>query len=171
MASRRVIVGIVLVIVGLLVFAVSLFVGGSASQNVPEESTGAAWQLTPNFIGSGTVTITWSGATSNTTVTMWDCGTGGCGSLTSFTQLSQVANGSGSSGSFSATISAGHTYLVGQSGDPSDVSISYNILALGTLGIVGIVIEVVGVILVILPVRPPPEPEMASTEEPAPAEA
>ncbi len=171
MASKRVIVGIVLVIVGILIFAVGVFAASSGSQSVPDQSTGTAWQLSPNFIGSGAITIKWSGGTTNTTVTLYSCGSS-CSGFTSFSSLSQVANATGSSGSFSVTINDGTQYLLAQSGN-SALTLNYSILSLGYLSVIGIVIEAVGVILVILPVKPAAaEPEYAAPEttEEAPAE-
>lgn len=166
MVSRRVIIGLVLMVVGILIFAVGIFVTGSGSENVPPVSSGVVWELSPSFVGSGTVTISWSGGTSNTTVSLYDCGTGGCGTFSSVSGFTQVANGTGASGSFQASLTDGHTYFVDQKGSSNTISVSYSILALGYLSVIGIVLEAVGLILVVLPSRAPPAP----MEEAAPME-
>jgi hypothetical protein len=154
MASRRVLVGVILLIVGLLIFAAEAALPQTASQQIP---AGAGWTLTPTTIGDASVTISWSGGTTATNVTLFDCGSSCPGSLTG---LAKTATGSGASGSLGASLTPGNQYLFVETNGTATLSASYSVSGLTILAVIGLVIAVVGTLLVILPTKP---------EEPAPA--
>jgi hypothetical protein len=160
-----------LLVVGLILVLLTVAVQGMAtSVTVP---AGAADQLTApsTSVGSASLSVSWSGAPSGTSVFLTSSSPTGC------SPSNTVATGSGSSGSMSATLSSGTTYFLFacSAGTPATVTFSYTATGISLLGIIGIVIEVIGMLVLLLGItaKPknsyvaPPEPE--APEDPPPA--
>jgi hypothetical protein len=158
MADRRLLIGLILFVLGALLFVGSLFLGGSTSGNLPPASSGAYLEIQPTTYGGGTATVSWSGGDANTTVTIYSCPSAGCPALVTTSQLTRVGSGGGSSGSFSVAVSSGTTYLVGQTGTPGDISVTAAGFGLTLLGILGLVLAVVGTIITVVPLGRGPPP-------------
>ena len=167
MRRGLVVAGIVLLLIG-VVLAVLPFLQ-MTSTVIPEagiDNTGYN-SITPNFVGSGTITVSWSGATSSTHIVVYPC-SGGC----SFS-ATPIVNVSGDSGSFSFTAQGGSSYAMTEYGSSQPVSATVSTSGLTFLGVAGIALLVVGLILVVLGVRararvaPEEMPESAPVEGPA----
>lgn len=157
--------GIVLIVIG-----VALFGGGYAlisSGTTETANAGQVLSLTPTGIGSGSVSVSWSGAPSGATVYLMT------GSPTCSNPSGIVVQGSGSSGSFSATVSPGTTYnLYACSGtSPAGASFTYASSGLTYLMVIGIVLAIVGLIVLVLGARRRIEATPTQTSGPAPPEA
>ncbi len=186
MASIRRILGIVVLVIGVLILALSYTVFDQYSETIPNTSaSGSILVLTPQILGGGTVKLSWSGASSNTSVTVFGCTDSTCSSLSSTTP---VAKGTGGSGSLSFSVSGYSAYAVAETGNPGSLSATAAVEGLSVLGVIGIVLAIVGAILVAIPVRArapvmeddstaaPPEDEEGAEETvvaaaPAPAAA
>ncbi len=132
---------------GLLVAGIVLLVIGAALAGYGFTANSQTLNLTPdnaavaptNTVGSNPVTISWTGGTSATTVTLYN----GC------TPSSPViASGNGASGSFTATLSAGGNYCVSAGLSSVSLTIASHGITYGELG--GIVLLIIGVLLAII---------------------
>lgn len=158
--------GIVLAIVGLLALG-----GGYAIQQAATTNSipaGSALSLTPSGIGSTSISVSWSGGSSGTTVylTSGAINCPGSGAL---------ASGNGSSGSLKATLNSGTTYdLYACNGaTPAGISVSYTTSGFTLLMVIGIVLLVIGLLLAVVGRRAKPkmkkEPAAAEPTAEAPA--
>ncbi len=158
MRRGRFVVGLVLLLIGLVLIVLPLVATTSESVAPSQVLT-----LTPSFIGSGTVTVSWSGAPSATSVQLYSCSTSTCDTGPS------LASGQGSSGSFSATLSSGQTYGIQVSGTGSSaVTLTLKTLGLTLPMLAGIVLLVVGIIVVLLSFRRRDEAAPAPSVAPVP---
>ncbi len=169
MRRGRFVIGIVLLLIG-LVLVVLPFVATTTESVAPSQ----VLTLTPAVVGSGTVTVSWSGAPTSTFVKLYSCATSVCDSG------STVATGQGGSGSFSASLSSGQTYGIQVTGTGSAaVTLTLRTLGLTIPMIAGIVLLLVGIVVVALSFRrpahdatpggeAPPAPQGAAEGAPAP---
>jgi hypothetical protein len=154
MVSVRRIIGLVVLLLGVLVVAISYAGLSTTSGRVPEESSGSQAEYGPNILGSGTFTVSWSGAPSATALVLYSCPDATCSDGPyQITQLTLVAQASGSSGSLSANVQGGHDYLLIETGSSSGLSVTEAQSGLTWLGVIGTVLAVLGVVLVVLPAR------------------
>ena len=152
MRKGLLVVGIVLLIIGAALLGLGL--SSSISSTVP---AGSCLDLTPSSIGSDPVTVSWSGASSTSTVTL--SSTSDCSSST------VIASGTGASGSFTATLTSGTTYgITSSSGSPS-ITVANHGLSLGEL--LGIVLLIIGILLAIVAVIAKAKPKAAPRESEA----
>lgn len=162
MASLRRILGLVVLILGVALIALGYTVlGALPNQNIPPASSGSEAALTPTIYGSGTLSVSWSGAASGTSVQMYSCPDTACSGSYTVSQLTLVASGSGGSGSFSASVQGGRTYLLTESGTAGGLSVSASVTGFGNAALIGVILAVVGAILVVLPSRAPKPVEEA----------
>jgi hypothetical protein len=160
MRKGRVIVGIILVVIGLVLAVVPFF--ESASVNVPQDPL--AYNFSPNIIGSGTVTISWSGGSAGTSIEVLPCSGGTC-----YGQSTPLASGSGSSGTLSFSAQGGSSYALTETNSTSTVTAKVTISGLQPLELIGIAVVVVGAFFAVLGLRRPRStraaaPEVAPTE-------
>jgi hypothetical protein len=134
MRKGMLIVGIVLLVIGAILAGYAFSATSQTLTIVP----GSAVQPSTNTIGSDPVTISWSGGTSTTTVTLWSA-SAGCSNPMA------VASGTGASGSFSATLTAGGTYCI--TAGTSTVSVTVDTHGITFLEMIGLVLLIIGVIL------------------------
>jgi uncharacterized membrane protein len=153
-ASRLPLIGLILVILGILLFAVAVSIPTTASEQVPYSD---GWTISATTIGDATGTLSWSGGSSGTNVTLYDCGSS-CASVSNPSTLSKTAVGYGSSGTIGVTLVPGTQYLFLETNGSATLSESYSISGLNVLSIIGIVVTLVGTILVLIPSRQPPAP-------------
>jgi hypothetical protein len=166
MARLRRILGIVILILGVAIVALAFTVLTSIpSQTIPPSSSGSQASISINTLTSGSLSISWSGAASGTSVQMYSCPDASCSGTYTVSQLTLVASGSGSSGSFSGSVQPGHTYLLTETGTAGGLSVTGSLTGLSWWDIIGIVVAVIGAILVVLPARAP-----RTTEEEMPSE-
>jgi uncharacterized membrane protein len=135
--------GIVVAIIGVLLLAGGYAIQQSAtSQTIP---AGDALSLTPTSVGSASVSLSWSGA-SSTTAVYFTSGSANCPAS------GALASGTGASGKLTATLSSGTTYSVYacNGANYTTVSVSYTYSELSVLMIIGIVLLVIGIILAVL---------------------
>lgn len=166
MARVRRIIGIVVLLLGVLLIALGFTVFNTISNSVPDyRATGGSMvELTPQVYGSASTSITWSGANSGTTVTLYACPDSSCSGapFSNLSVLTQLGTGTGGSGSFSASLQGGHTYLLAETGTPGGVACTATVTGFGLSFILGLVIAIIGLILVVLPSKakaPTPESE------------
>ena len=156
------IAGLVVLVLGILLVVVGLVVqSGSQTQYVPG---GSALSLTPNSVGSASLSLSWSGGSSSTEIYVATgtlaCPPGGV-----------VAQGQGASGSISATLSSGTTYYVlacTSSGAGASVDVSYTTSSFSILMLIGVIIAVLGAVVAVLGVRLKPRvrPVVSVSREP-----
>lgn len=156
--------GIVVLVLGAALAAYGFTFLNSQAETVPAYPSYAEFSV-PS-IGSASVTISWSGAPSGTTVDVYRCSTG-CASSEGFT-----ASGSGSSGSVSFTAAQGQTYEIYAQGASSGVPATVKVTAISILDLIGIVLIVLGAVLVLLgAVMKARAPRPAAAEESMPVAA
>ncbi|MCI4369249.1 MAG: hypothetical protein L3K09_06790 [Thermoplasmata archaeon] len=160
------IVGIVLAVIGAILAAVA-FVGPGQSVNIPPVSSQSAEVLTVNFIGSGTVSLSWTGGSSGTTVEVYSCSDSSCSSSGALSGGGNVvARGSGASGSISFASSGTSYYAVIESGSAGGVTATAKLSGLTTLSLIGLILLVLGAIVAVLGWRLAPRVVVAGEEEP-----
>ncbi len=143
------IAGIVVLVLGGLIAAYA-FVDSTQSTTIPSPSTGLGLDFTPSLIGSGTVKLSWSDASSQFRFSVYQCATSACSSPSG----AALAEGSGASGSVSFTASGGQWYAVDASaGSSQAVPVSVDVSGLTILLLIGIVILAVGALIALLGVR------------------
>jgi len=152
-------IGIVLLVIGILLFAVAAVLPQTGSQTIP---AGAGWELTPTAIGGEALTLSWSNGGSGTNVTLYDCGSTCPATIGS--GLSSVATGHGGSGSLSVSVDSGHQYLFVETAGTATLSASYSAVGLTVLGVIGIVVAALGTVIVLLPPKREARGSMADGE-------
>jgi hypothetical protein len=157
--------GIVLLFIGGLIVGIS-FLTDSSSNTIPSPATHQALTFSPNFIGSGTVALSWSDATSQFRFQVYQCASSSCSAPAS---SSPVANGAGASGTVSFTASGGQYFLIDaqQNGDAVPVTITLS-GGLTPLLLVGIVVAVLGAAVAFLGYRAKAKPKTIYEEDHAP---
>lgn len=153
------IIGILVLVVGLVLVVLPFL--SSTTEAVPP---GYVYKFTPTFLGSGTVTVSWSGEPATTQVELYSCADAACGSGNA------IATGQGSSGSISASLQGGQSYGIQTSGSAgASVALTLKAVGLSPLVLVGVVLLVIGAIVAVLAFRrrAPAAPGAAA---PAPAE-
>ena len=154
----RFVVGLILLLIGLVLIVLPLVATTTESVAPSQVLT-----LTPAFVGSGTLTVSWSGAPSGTSVELYACSTAVCDSGP------HLASGQGGSGSFSASLSSGQTYGIQVAGTGgSAVTLTLKTMGLTLPMIAGIVLAIVGVIVLLLSFRRRAEAASPSPVVPAP---
>jgi hypothetical protein len=144
MRKGLLIAGIIVLVIGLAVAVVGI----PHSQSLTIPTNGSVEELTIPSVGSASVTLTWSGATSSTQVNVVTCSSG-CASIGS-----TVAQQTGSSGTITFTASSGTTYAIYASQGPSSgVAGSVSESAFTYLELTGVVVLVVGAVLALLGFR------------------
>ena len=131
------VVGLVVLIVGLGLALLPFL--ATTTESVP---AGSVLTISPNYLGSGTVTVSWSGAPSGTDVRLFSCTNAQC------TPGNDIASGQGGSGSFSANLVGGTMYGIATSGTGgAAVALTLKAVGLTPLVLVGIVLLVIGAAL------------------------
>jgi hypothetical protein len=144
-------VGIVVLLLGVILLAVSI-IGIPQAASIPPQSVGGL-TINPQFIGSGSVNLAWSGANAQFRVSVYSCGSSQCTSIPSANDL--VADGAGGSGSLSFTATGGQYYLA-VSNPQTSITVPVTLTASGgltILSLVGIALLVVGAVVAFLGVR------------------
>jgi hypothetical protein len=165
MPSVRRVLGLVVLILGVVVVAVSFSGFNDTNATIPAQATNSEAEYPPNILSSGTFTVSWSGAPSATSVSIYSCPDATCSNGPYLiTQLSLLSQGSGGSGSLSATVQPGHDYVLIENGSADGLVVTETQTGLTWLGVIGLVLAILGVVLVALPTRevekkPEPEPE------------
>jgi uncharacterized membrane protein len=141
-----------LFVVGIVLLLIGAAVAGYANfRTAPETLTDTGvLEVTPFLIGSGTLTVSWSGASSSTTVSVYDCSNNACAGASPPPTL---ASATGASGSIAVSVSSGKTYGIAESGDANGVSANLGISGLSGLVLGGIILVIIGVLLVALSFR------------------
>lgn len=174
MVSLRRILGVVIVLLGLVMVVLPYSGTFSATTTAPDMNSAVPNAFTAPLYGSGSVKFTWSGAASNTTVTLYSCPNDpSCGSATSYTGLHVVGSGTGASGSFTAGITGGTTYILAENGTTGGLTLTYALSGLDLDAVLGIVVLIVGLVLIALPgpkVAPSAAPAASASATPAPEE-
>ncbi|HEV2520394.1 MAG TPA: hypothetical protein VGX00_07250 [Thermoplasmata archaeon] len=156
--------GIAVVILGALLVGVA-FLLASSSLTIPNPSTNQALEFSPNFIGSGTVTVSWSGATSQFRFHISQCENSACSSLSQ----APVANGAGASGSVSFGASGGQTFVVLPTGNANAVPVTVALSGgLTPLLLIGIIVLVLGAVVALLGYRAKAKPKVEYEDDAAP---
>ena len=160
-----VIVGILLLVIGLILVVLPFL--QSTSYNIPPYPSSNT--LSPQIVGSGSMSVSWSGASSNTHVVVFPCSGGVCSA-----QSTPIVNQSGASGSFSFNVQGGSSYAVTEFGSAAPVAATITISGFTYGQIAGIALLVVGAALAVVGFRarprgaPAEEPVSAPVESPAP---
>jgi hypothetical protein len=153
MRKGLLVVGIVLLIIGAALLAVGF--SSSLTTSVP---AGECLNYTPTTLGSDPVTVSWSGLSSSSSVTL--SSTGDCSPST------LIASGTGASGSFTATLTTGTTYGIAVSSGTGSVTVASH--GFTVLELIGIVVLILGILLAVVAVvrkpkvRAAPEPQTAA---------
>jgi hypothetical protein len=165
------IVGIVLLVVGAILFGWAFFTFASdSSQTVPNIQSQSIETLTPPpGFGTYTFSASWSGAPASTSVYVVPCSTSDCSTVAIG---GAIASGSGSSGSLSATMSPGTTYAIfaaQSSGPATPVTVTYHFSGFTDLMLIGVIVLVLGVVIAVIGARLSPRvvpvPVATTTEE------
>jgi hypothetical protein len=149
MRKGLLVVGIVLLVIG----AALLGWGFASSSQTYNVVVGEGLQPNANTIGSDPVTISWSGGTSSTAVTLY-----GPGAACSGTSI--IAGGTGASGSFTATIPSGAADCIVVSGSSASVTVANH--GFGVLELIGAIILILGLLLAVLGVIRKPKVRAAA---------
>ena len=160
--------GIVVLVLGGLLLGAS-FILDSSSQTIPSPSTHSELTFSPNFIGSGTVSLSWSSAGSQFRFSVYQCASSACSSPGS---SSPLANGAGNSGSVSFSATGGQYYVIvvtgGQaSGNAVPVTVTLS-GGLTPLLLIGIVVLAIGAIVALLGYRAKAKPKVVYEDDIAP---
>ena len=152
--------GIGVIVLGILIIVLAL-VAGTISTTIPVQAAG---QLTfsPNMIGSGTVTLSWSGASSAFRLQVYQCTDSSC----THWQSAPLANGAGSSGSVSFGANGGDYYVVVAQGNANAIPASLLVSGLTLLVLVGIILAIVGGVVGFLGFRMKPKPRPVAAAAP-----
>jgi predicted RNA-binding Zn-ribbon protein involved in translation (DUF1610 family) len=144
------ILGVILVVVGALIALAGFYVN-QAPQNAQIEST-YELVLTPNSIGSETVSITWSGGAAGTVVYLVQSATQPTCPASGETIIAQ---GTGVSGSLSATLSPGTNYGLYACNGPSGaaIAVTWSVVGLSWGILIGIIVAVVGILVAVVGMR------------------
>ena len=135
-----VITGVVLLVLGVATAGYSIAAPHTATIYLyPTDTNPFPQVLTPS-----TLTLSWSGGSSSTSVELFECPTSACDRIASV-----LVNQSGASGSFTATLQPGQTYALTAFGSTS-VSASFTVSGLTVLVLVGLVLAIVGVVVMVL---------------------
>lgn len=171
MAKVRRIVGIAVLVVGVILIALAFTVLNHFSETIPASSSQSSPTLAivPQVVGSGTLTIGWSGATSDSTINVYPCSDSTCASFSSTTA---VASGTGSSGSlsFSATGYSGYGVV---STSTAPVTVNVSVVGISIAALIGIILAVIGLVLAVLPSKArasAPAGDVAAEEEAGPVD-
>jgi hypothetical protein len=168
-----VVTGVILLIIGVVAVVYS-----TLPQPIVIPQTGSAAVFTVNSIGGATLSVSWSGGASYTNVSVVECGSSDCSSLSG----GPLGTASGSSGTLNVPVQGGHTYAVEATGVATNLSGSLRVTGLTPLLLAGAITLVVGVILLVLGFRraapkataarvaSPPE-ELYSAERPTATDA
>lgn len=171
MRKLPLILGIVAIGIGVIFVVFSL---ESTATTIPPP--GSALSLSPNVVGSGSFTLTWSGAPSGTQVAFYHCGSSacaftgsptGCGGFPCTASGGPASTGKGASGSITSTVQSGDYYAVAEIGASSGVSATYSLVGLTFAILIGIVLMAVGAFLLFL-ARRAPKMQPAGMAEPLP---
>ena len=139
--------GLVVLILGGILIGVT-FVVNSSQNTIPNPSTGQALEFSPNFIGSGTVSLSWSQATSQFRFSVYQCQSSACSSPRS---TSPLANGAGASGTVSFTASGGQYYIIVPQANTNAVPVTIQLSGgLTPLLLIGIVVLAIGAVIAFL---------------------
>jgi uncharacterized membrane protein len=143
------IAGIAVLVVGVLLLALGYFlVSAQQSVTIP---IGSALQLTPTGIGSGSLSVSWSGAPAATKLYLTSAQPA-CPNPSGV-----LGNGSGASGSFSASLSSGSSYWLFICGTAQSVPVTYSVSGISYLMLIGIVLAILGAVIAALGVRARPK--------------
>jgi hypothetical protein len=149
------IVGVVLLVVGAILFGWAFFTFASnSSQTVPNIQSQSIETLTPPpGFGTYTFSASWSGAPASTTVYVVPCSTADCSTVAIG---GAIASGSGSSGSLSASMSPGTTYAIfaaQSSGPATPVTVTYHFSGFTDLMLIGVIVLVLGLVIAVIGAR------------------
>ena len=168
MRKGVVVAGIVVVIIGALLLLVALF-ATSTSESIPNPSTGEAVTFSPNFIGSGTVSLSWSDGGSQFRFSVYQCTSSDCSNPKS---TAPIANGAGNSGSVSFSATGGQYYIIvvtaaqaGGNAIPVTVSLSGG---LTPLLLIGIIVLALGALIALFGYRAKAKPKVVYEDDVAP---
>lgn len=158
------IVGIILLVIGLILVVLPFL--QSTSYNIPQYPSSTT--VTPQIVGSGSLTVSWNGASSNTHVVVFPCNGGTCSA-----QSTPLVNQSGASGSFSFNVQGGSSYAITEFGSAAPVPATITVGGLSYGQLAGIALLIVGVALALVGARSrsrsiAPEEPSAPVERPAP---
>ncbi len=157
--------GIAVLVIGGIIAGIS-FAAYNQSEAIPSTATGSLLVLTPPLLGSGTVTVTWSDASSQFRFSIYQCADSSC---SSFSKTSPLANGAGSSGSTSFTGSGGTSYVLVPSGNSNAVPATVDVSGgLTYLLLVGIIIAAVGAVISFVGFRAKAKPKVVYEEDAGP---
>ncbi len=154
-------IGIVLLIIGVVLVALPLLT--PTTFNIP--ASPSALEITPNLVGSGSATISWSGAASTTQITVYSCPGGTCSAAGS-----TLASVTGASGSVTFSVQAGSTYAVTATGTSAPVAAKMTLSGISPGQLLGVGLLVVGAILALLGYRAQPRAPPAEAAPAAPVE-
>ncbi|MCI4359853.1 MAG: hypothetical protein L3J95_05495 [Thermoplasmata archaeon] len=160
------VVGVVVLILGVIVVGAS-FALSSNSTTIPTPATGQVnhLKITPSFIGSGTIGISWSGATSQFRFSVFPCSNSACSSW----DPSPAANGAGASGSVSFSVSGSTIYVLVPTQNANAVPVTVQQSGgLTPLLLIGIIILVVGALVAVVGFRARAKPKTIYEDEVAP---
>ncbi|MCI4351621.1 MAG: hypothetical protein L3K15_08955, partial [Thermoplasmata archaeon] len=165
-----------------LLFGVVLVAMTFVSSPVTIPASGGFVPVTTNALAGGTLSVSWSGAPSSTTVAVYHCGSTcvftsqtACAGMPCTAQGGPAATGHGGSGSLSLSVANGASYAILAQGTNAPLSASTTVTGLTLVMLLGIILAVLGVVLLVLsrggPARSPaPMGTAGASEEEAPAE-
>ena len=141
--------GILLLLIGVVLVVLPLL--NSASVTIPHYNGDI--QVTPSILGSGTMSLKWSGGSASTFVAVFACDSSGCS-----TANAPIANSSGASGTLTASVKGGTTYAITEFGSAPTVDATISFSGLTATQIGGIALLVVGAALAFVGWRSAPRP-------------
>lgn len=151
--------GVAVAVIGAILLVAAL--AGVEGANVSQSTTIPQWAnyetITINTIGSGSLSVTWSGGSSNTQVYLAQCTNGPCSTY------SALATGHGSSGSISSSISSG-SYRLWENFTTNGVSGTYTVSGITLLEVIGLLVLAIGAVLIAVGVVLKAKPKLVYQE-------
>ncbi|HEV2449886.1 MAG TPA: hypothetical protein VGU43_05720 [Thermoplasmata archaeon] len=135
--------GLAVAVIGVILLLAAL--AGLEGANVAQSTTIPQWTnyetISINTIGSGSLSVSWSGGSTNTQVYLAQCTNGPCSTY------SALATGHGSSGSISSSISSG-SYRLWENFTTNGVSGTYTVSGITLLEVIGFLVIAIGAVLI-----------------------
>lgn len=160
------VVGVIVALLGVGLLLLGL-AGLSTSTSMPSPQTHQVLQITPGLVGSGSATLTWSGANSSFRFSVYQCSDSSCNSQASSTPL---AEGAGASGSTSFDVSGGTTYAIVVTSlvTSNSVPVTIALSGISVAELLGIIVLALGAVVAVLGFLLKAKPKRVAAAAPAP---
>lgn len=152
-------VGVAVAVIGAILLLAAL--AGLEGANVAQGTTIPQWTnyetISINTIGTGSLSVTWSGGSANTQVYLAQCTNGPCSTY------SPLVTGHGSSGSISSSISSG-SYRLWENFTTNGVTGTYTVTGITLLEVIGLLVIAIGAVLIAVGVVLKAKPKLVYQE-------